>query len=75
MTEEGEAHFRGLQTARRLHASLMYPAWEDYIAWIYLLPISYGIFTLTVVLIIHEARREHQQRQQLKLFSNPQVLH
>lgn len=61
--EEGEAHLHGLQTARRLHATLMYPAWEDYLAWIYLLPISYGIFALTAVLLLHEVRREHQHRQ------------
>jgi hypothetical protein len=74
-TEEGEAHLRGLQTARRLHTKLMYPAWEDYVAWIYLLPISYGIFALTAVLIIYEAHRKHQHRQQLRAFTSAQVLH
>ncbi len=73
-TEEGEAHLHGLQTARRLNATQMYPAWEDYVAWIYLLPISYGIFALTAVLIIHEVRREHQHRQQQRAFTNAQIL-
>jgi hypothetical protein len=45
----------------------MYPAWEDYVVWIYLLPVFYGIFALTAVLIIHESRREHQHRQQQRL--------
>lgn len=57
-TEEGEARLHGLQTARKLHTTLMYPAWEDYVAWLYLLPVSYGIFALTAVLIIHKVRRE-----------------
>ena len=44
MTEEGEAHLAGLRAARTLDSPLMYPAWQDYVVWIFLLPISYAWF-------------------------------
>ena len=52
MSEEGEAHLRALQTARALHTPLLYPAWQDYIVWIYTLPLSYLFFAIVAVWIL-----------------------
>lgn len=74
MTEEGEAHLHGLQTARRLQTPLMYPAWQEYITWIYLLPISYAVFLLTAVLFIREIRRERLHKHHQAKVSTAHVL-
>jgi hypothetical protein len=71
MTEEGEAHLHGLQTARKLHAPLMYPSWQDYVVWIYLLPISYmwfAIFGLSLVYIGLQVRKTQTSLQSSHLF-------
>ncbi len=50
MTEEGEAHLAGLRAAQTLDSPMMYPAWQDYVVWIFLLPISYAWFILYAAL-------------------------
>lgn len=49
ITEEGEAHLRGLKTARALHAHSIYPLWQDYLFNIYNLPITYALIVFSTI--------------------------
>jgi hypothetical protein len=49
ITEEGEAHLRGLETARALHVRSIGPEWQDYIFNIYNLPITYGLIVIYII--------------------------
>ena len=50
--EEGEAHLRGLTTAKALHSPLMYPEWQDRLIWIDTLPLFYSLIAADAVLFV-----------------------
>lgn len=60
MTEEGEAHLRGLQTARALHAPTIGSSWQDNIFNIYPLPITYVLLIVTAVCVCSTRRLRRQ---------------
>ena len=72
MSEEGEAHLRALETARALHAPLLYPAWQDYLFWIYTLPLSYLFFAIVAVWILYKVRNQQARGPRISPTEQPQ---
>ena len=64
MTEEGEAHWRGLQTARALHQQPKDNPWKEYLGVIFVLPLSYILFIATGIWFDLQVRQERRKKRQ-----------